>query len=291
MTEYITIYEQSVTGSNLWHLSGIFSFVIFGFAVVFFTRRTFKSFSFFRQLVLFIGWAAGIMGLILLMVFFTKIPEILKNERELKTMMQNETYLTVEGLTEGFTAPQEGSDHFESFTVNGVGFRYSDYIMIRGYHTTSSKGGAISRNGLQVRIGYRQLEGENIILKLEIADPGHDSSIQVNEISQNDHTSCEVLPDGIYRFDIAFAEWEGKTMGETVTIEIYNNSIKVIYDGDGLLTRAQKGEVIDQGIIMKHKSGAWIIGKNPADAQLDEIGGCTGGPAIIDFANMRYWMC
>jgi len=106
----------------------------------------------------------------MLILFITKIPTILRNERELKSMIKNETYLTVEGLTEDFKSPAEGSNHFESFSVDGVRFRYSDYAIIQGYHTTSKKGGPIDRNGLLVRIGYRHIDGENIILKLEISD-------------------------------------------------------------------------------------------------------------------------
>jgi len=106
----------------------------------------------------------------MLILFITKIPTILKNERELKSMIKNETYLTVEGLTEDFKLPPEGSNHFESFTVNGVRFRYSDYVIIQGYHTTSKKGGPINRNGLLVRIGYKHINGENVIIKLEISD-------------------------------------------------------------------------------------------------------------------------
>ena len=42
---------------------------------------------------------------------------------------------------------------------------------------------------------------------------------------------------------------------------------------------------------MKHKSGQWIIGIMDEDAELDHVGGCTGGPAVIDFENRKYWMC
>jgi hypothetical protein len=112
-----------------------------------------------------------------------------------------------------------------------------------------------------------------------------------NEIKNSENESNEILPNGKYRFDIAFAEWEGKSMGEKVTVVIDGDSIKVIYEGDGKLTLTKKGEILDQGKIMKHKSGVWIIGNISTDIQLDEIGGCTGGPAIIDFKNKKYWMC
>jgi hypothetical protein len=100
-----------------------------------------------------------------------------------------------------------------------------------------------------------------------------------------------IPPDGTYRFDIAFAEWEGKSMGEKVTVVINGDSIRIIYEGDGSLTNAKKGDVFDQGKIMKHKTGVWIIGKSKSDAEADEIGGCSGGPTVLDFKGRKYWMC
>jgi hypothetical protein len=111
------------------------------------------------------------------------------------------------------------------------------------------------------------------------------------ENSFHSTTSNDIPPNGKYRFDMAFAEWQGQSMGEKVTVLINDLSIKVIYEGDGQLTQSKKGEVFEEGKIMKHKSGVWIIGKQPSDAQLDEIGGCTGGPTIIDFENKKYWTC
>lgn len=101
----------------------------------------------------------------------------------------------------------------------------------------------------------------------------------------------EIPPNGRYRFEIAFDEWEGKSMGEKVTVVIDGHQVKVIYEGDGQLTLIKKGEIIDQGTIMKHKSGVWIIGNAISDIALDEVGGCSDGPSIIDFKNKKYWMC
>jgi hypothetical protein len=108
--------------------------------------------------------------------------------------------------------------------------------------------------------------------------------------TNNIDTTGKIPLDGEYRYDIAFTEWDGKSMGEKVTVVIRGDSIKVIYEGDGTLT-AEKGEVLDEGTVMKHKSGDWIIARKKEDVNLDEIGGCTGGPAIIDFKNKKYWMC
>lgn len=103
--------------------------------------------------------------------------------------------------------------------------------------------------------------------------------------------SDTIPSDGTYRFDVAFAEWEGKSMGEKVTVVIKGDSIKVVYEGDGNLTNAKKGDVFSKGILVKHKTGVWIIGKSKSDAQVDEIGGCSGGPTIVDFKGRMYWMC
>ena len=65
--------------------------------------------------------------------------------------------------------------------------------------------------------------------------------------------------DGKYRYDIAFAEWGGKSMGEKVTVIINKGTIKVIYEGDGQLTLTKKGEILDEGKLLQHKSGVWII--------------------------------
>ena len=113
----------------------------------------------------------------------------------------------------------------------------------------------------------------------------------VRKQSQTSNKSAEIPADGEYRFDIAFAEWEGKSMGEEVSIVIKGDSVKVIYLGDGRLTLTEAGEVLTRGTLRRHKSGKWIITKSEADCEIEEIGSCTGGPSVIDFKEMKFWMC
>ncbi len=103
--------------------------------------------------------------------------------------------------------------------------------------------------------------------------------------------SDNIPTDGKYRYDVAFAEWGGKSMGEKVTVIIKGGTIKIIYEGDGQMILKEKGEIIDEGKILKHKSGVWIIGTDEKDVNTEEVGGCSDGPRIIDFEKMKFWMC
>ena len=52
-------------------------------------------------------------------------------------------------------------------------------------------------------------------------------------------------------------------------------------------TFTKEGDVIEQGIILKHKSGKWIVGKTRKDVNAENIGG--DGPSILDFSKKQYW--
>lgn len=104
-------------------------------------------------------------------------------------------------------------------------------------------------------------------------------------------TLAQKPKDGTYTYSIAFAEWEGKSLGATCTVIIKGDSIKIIHNGKGKLT-GKKGDIIDQGIIMKHtKTGKWIIGHHIKDKDAKEIGGCSEGPSVIDFKRKKFWSC
>jgi len=97
--------------------------------------------------------------------------------------------------------------------------------------------------------------------------------------------------DGIYTYTVAFEEWQGKSNGATCTVIIKGDSIKVINSGTGNIT-GNKGDVMDEGIIMKHtKTGKWIIGHSVKGKDAKEIGGCSDNPSIIDFKKKKYFIC
>lgn len=117
-----------------------------------------------------------------------------------------------------------------------------------------------------------------------------DSLIKWPQYPEMDSLTDSIPLSGVYEYDVAYAEHMGKSFGVKVTIDIFGDSVKVIYTGVGSIS-AKIGGVWDSGILIRHKSGVWIIGQKPEDANTDEYGGCSDGPAIIDFKNKRYWTC
>jgi hypothetical protein len=50
--------------------------------------------------------------------------------------------------------------------------------------------------------------------------------------------------------------------------------------------------VIDRATLMWHAAtGQWILGYRAADREAPEVGGCSDGPNVIDFAARVIWTC
>ncbi len=102
--------------------------------------------------------------------------------------------------------------------------------------------------------------------------------------------SAQKPGDGVYTYKIAFEEWGGKSLGASCFVHIKGDSIKLVHDGSNL--SGKKGEILEVGIIMQHvATGHWIIASDAKDIYAPEIGGCTGGPTIIDFIKKIVWYC
>ena len=166
--EYTTIYEFTFGTSNLFHLFGILLFVLTGFGFSFYTKRSDKKFSLMRQFKIFFGYLLGGVALIMLTIGIIRIPKTISYERELNEIIKTQNFLIVQGEIENFTHRPESGHVFESFTVQGVKFEYSDYIVINGFHQTSENNGPIRENGQQVRISYIERNNETLIMKLEM---------------------------------------------------------------------------------------------------------------------------
>lgn len=134
---------------------------------------------------------------------------------------------------------------------------------------------------------------EELVKKETIEAPEQSKDTEESQPSKHvDKATSEIpLPDGTYTFDMAFSEWQGQSMGEKVSVVINGNTVKIIYEGGGKMNVAKKGAILEEGLLIKHKSGRWIIGKKESDKDLDEVGGCSGGPNVLDFENKKYWVC
>lgn len=88
----------------------------------------------------------------------------------IKHAFEAKNYQVVEGPVKNFVPMPYMGHAMESFSVNGVRFSYSDYLVTNGFNHTTSHGGPI-HEGLDVRIEYIKNDriGKNIIIKLEVA--------------------------------------------------------------------------------------------------------------------------
>ncbi|SRR6266404_5793782 len=73
-------------------------------------------------------------------------------------------YHVVEGFVQNFEPMNDWKNKHESFTVHGVRFTYSDFIVDQCFNNSSTHGGPI-RAGLLVRVSYVG----DCILRLEVA--------------------------------------------------------------------------------------------------------------------------
>jgi hypothetical protein len=84
---------------------------------------------------------------------------------QLESALRNGQFHIVEGPVENFEPMNDWVKKRERFTVGGIRFTYSDYIVDQCFNHSSTHGGPI-RAGLFVRVSYL----DNCILKLEVAD-------------------------------------------------------------------------------------------------------------------------
>ena len=107
------------------------------------------------------------------------------------------------------------------------------------------------------------------------------------------HPQSEIPANGTYTYEITFAEWDGKSLEDEIIVVLENGHVSLLIseNSNAIWMGAQPGDVFEEGTLRKHKSGAWIISNDESDVDLKEIGGCTGGPIIIDFEKRTIELC
>ncbi len=118
-----------------------------------------------------IGMAIGLFLSVFFGIFFTVyFTGNLAYYFEFVKIYDNKKYKIVEGRVSNYHPMQKGGHgDRESFNVNGIDFKFSDFDYTFGYNNATSKGGAIKEN-LFVRIYYFNNSDEdgNVILRLEV---------------------------------------------------------------------------------------------------------------------------
>lgn len=92
---------------------------------------------------------------------------------------------------------------------------------------------------------------------------------------------------GTYIFKYCDLEYNSCISSCKVVIKGDSSTIYATKDLSERITLTKEGDILDYGIILKHKTGKWIIGKTPKDVNAKEIG--AEGPSIIDFKKKEYW--
>ena len=95
---------------------------------------------------------------------------------------------------------------------------------------------------------------------------------------------------GTYTYSIVWGEFGNKDLGNTCSVIVNKDHIQVVHNGEPNLT-GSKNDILVQGIILKHNSGKWIIGQSRKEKNATEIGGCSGGPIVIDFKRRIVYLC
>lgn len=162
--DYKTVFEITEKGLDMFFFMPIL-FILIGIGISWFNIKYNKSTSSKKQFTIVFGFIFS--GFALLFLLAT-LPSELSTRKETKQIFENKEYKVVEGQIENFhPMPHSGHD-MESFTVNGVYFEYSDFVVHYGFNNTASHGGPIKRNGQQVRLSYITKNGDNRILKIEL---------------------------------------------------------------------------------------------------------------------------
>jgi hypothetical protein len=90
-------------------------------------------------------------------------------------------------------------------------------------------------------------------------------------------------------FTYKYCDTEYSNCISTCKVVIKGYSIKIFATKElaERITLIKENDLIEEGIIVKHSSGKWIIGKSKNDKDAEGVGG--DGPSIIIFTKKEYW--
>jgi hypothetical protein len=153
-----TVLQQSVPWQGRFVLPGIILFGIIA-AVIAIIQHWSQLSKVFVVLAVFVCAV-----FLVLAVYAFRAPGVEDMYARARIAYLEGQYSTVEGTVTNFHPMPYSGHQDETFSVNGVQFSYSDYVLIPCFNNTASHGGPV-HEGLRVRIAY----SGNCILKLEVS--------------------------------------------------------------------------------------------------------------------------
>jgi hypothetical protein len=167
--QFVKVFDVLDSGFKDWQFasSGLI-FVFFGL-LIFFAPRLIKATGIpFMDFKSKMSWLFRYfyLGFAILWTCSAFLATLIIYERH-KAMARDHTCRVVEGPVENFVPMPYSGHSNESFTVDGVPFKYSDYGITDAFNNTASHGGPIDKDAY-VRICYDPKR--NAILRLEIRD-------------------------------------------------------------------------------------------------------------------------
>lgn len=143
MKKYFDILESGQ--SVLWYPGiGLVFFIICLTTVIFFLKR--DRLKRYKTLVIVLTVLSFFWTLIIWMSSGAKYYEC-------TDALESKTYSTVTGYVHDFSPMPKEGHKYESFTVEGIKFQYSDFKPSCGFHNSKSHGGPIDE-GKYVKINY-----------------------------------------------------------------------------------------------------------------------------------------
>jgi hypothetical protein len=96
------------------------------------------------------------------------------------------------------------------------------------------------------------------------------------------------IKSGTYTFHHRNAQLS-KASTDPIKVVIRGKHITVAYRGANQCFSEDLN--YDATLMWHRKSHQWIIGVGEADRNSDDVGGCNGGPTLVDFKTRTLWNC
>lgn len=108
----------------------------------------------------------------------------------------------------------------------------------------------------------------------------------IEPIKETKTLKTDSIPQGQMTYQLHFAEFGGRITDQPIKIFISGNNINIYNTEKNPLP----GEhILIEGVLLRHKSGKWIIAQSMSDYNADEVGGCTGVPTIDFLKKLIEW--